>query len=836
MGASVSLPGPFAQFSRLSLSDVDEMIIRHRTQLDGAFMVTPQELEAIVGPKVKDAAAIIAQLEAGEEGKINALSFLCGAVAVCRTPAPGGGGDREDGVKAKARRMFALFDFGRARALTPSELGILLLSLGRALESFMGLRRGKSCVAFEDMAALDNAARVAVGKYDGALKQGMREGRGGGEDFSDVELGAPDASGTQGQEAARLPRKDFVEWSLRVLNPYCRPPVVLDALRKLVRASSAGDLNEVGSSTRKGLEQMSILGAEAAALMMDDSAYEPDPVPTKPEIDGDGAWVPFAAKKTERESGWLLEQVCKVPALAKLTRREQGVVIDAFRRKVFQGGQRLYVQGKGTDYLYLIEDGHVAVDADGGFTGQRNLPAADGTRHVGDQDVMKAARAHTATAATACSAWALDKLTLSEILKDSQHKKRMLYATALKRVPLLGGLDGSKVAQIVDASTAHDYDTGQLILRESEPGADFFVILNGSVECTRYVAGANDSVCPTLETGDFFGELSLTTGAPRAATCIALAECECLKIPKDIFKAIIEKPCAGGLARDYKALEEQAMAQNKDAEARARARRAKRKSRKRAGESPRAGDPVDPAEMRSLGGVSFIATIPDFTPRSANKSFRGQMAEKMSGKVNTETGADVTARHVHVQGVKAGSLVMEIFLESATDEEAIAAALEAAGFGKDVIAQSEVKISNIEIHKRHIGKGMAEEEIRKREEESAAREIHAFKTQFLNAARRCFELIDKDGGGTLSKEEIVEAVKKDEEVIKFLSTCGDENLEFLLHPPRLQKALEILDTDKSGELDVDECTARCRIHPRASRRVCSARGRIMAARRARFTG
>jgi hypothetical protein len=26
----------------------------------------------------------------------------------------------------------------------------------------------------------------------------------------------------------------------------------------------------------------------------------------------------------------------------------------------------------------------------------------------------------------------------------------------------------------------------------------------------------------------------------------------------------------------------------------------------------------------------------------------------------------------------------------------------------------------------------------------------------------------------------------------------------LLHPPRLQKALEILDTDKSGEVDADE--------------------------------
>ena len=41
-------------------------------------------------------------------------------------------------------------------------------------------------------------------------------------------------------------------------------------------------------------------------------------------------------------------------------------------------------------------------------------------------------------------------------------------------------------------------------------------------------------------------------------------------------------------------------------------------------------------------------------------------------------------------------------------------------------------------------------------------------------------------------------------MIKFLSTCGEENLQFLLHPPRLQKALEILDTDKSGEVDETE--------------------------------
>ena len=87
---------------------------------------------------------------------------------------------------------------------------------------------------------------------------------------------------------------------------------------------------------------------------------------------------------------------------------------------------------------------------------------------------------------------------------------------------------------------------------------------------------------------------------------------------------------------------------------------------------------------------------------------------------------------------------------------------------------------------------------------AAQKESDEFTLDFKNAARRCFEWIDKDGGGTLSITEIVEAVKSDQEVISFLKTCGEENLMFLLHPPRLKKALEVLDTDGSGEVDVDE--------------------------------
>ena len=40
-----------------------------------------------------------------------------------------------------------------------------------------------------------------------------------------------------------------------------------------------------------------------------------------------------------------------------------------------------------------------------------------------------------------------------------------------------------------------------------------------------------------------------------------------------------------------------------------------------------------------------------------------------------------------------------------------------------------------------------------------------------------------------------------------MKNCGEENLQFLLHPPRLDKALDALDTDKSGELDIEEWEA-----------------------------
>ena len=48
---------------------------------------------------------------------------------------------------------------------------------------------------------------------------------------------------------------------------------------------------------------------------------------------------------------------------------------------------------------------------------------------------------------------------------------------------------------------------------------------------------------------------------------------------------------------------------------------------------------------------------------------------------------------------------------------------------------------------------------REAQAKAAQKEIAEFTGEFLSAARQCFQLIDKDCGGSLSKQEIVEAVR-----------------------------------------------------------------------------
>jgi len=85
------------------------------------------------------------------------------------------------------------------------------------------------------------------------------------------------------------------------------------------------------------------------------------------------------------------------------------------------------------------------------------------------------------------------------------------------------------------------------IIREGDPGNSLFAVLEGRLKVVRPregkepYAGIFWDTLAELKAGDWFGEASLLTGAPRNATVVAETACELMEIPKAAFEQSIQR-------------------------------------------------------------------------------------------------------------------------------------------------------------------------------------------------------------------------------------------------------------------------------------------------------
>jgi len=112
----------------------------------------------------------------------------------------------------------------------------------------------------------------------------------------------------------------------------------------------------------------------------------------------------------------------------------------------------------------------------------------------------------------------------------------------LKRIPLFTSIADTELQLIAEKFEAASYQPGQIIIKEGEIGRHLYVILEGQV---RVVAAIDDNesdiTLSFLNTGDYFGEMSLITGEPRSATVIAETLTKTLTLNKKDFDYIILK-------------------------------------------------------------------------------------------------------------------------------------------------------------------------------------------------------------------------------------------------------------------------------------------------------
>jgi CRP/FNR family cyclic AMP-dependent transcriptional regulator len=83
------------------------------------------------------------------------------------------------------------------------------------------------------------------------------------------------------------------------------------------------------------------------------------------------------------------------------------------------------------------------------------------------------------------------------------------------------------------------FPKGTVIFRQGDPGNEMFVIEKGRVRLTLGTAGHEKEVA-VLGRGEFFGELSLLSGAARTATAQAVEDSTLLAIGRDVFAMMVQ--------------------------------------------------------------------------------------------------------------------------------------------------------------------------------------------------------------------------------------------------------------------------------------------------------
>jgi CRP/FNR family cyclic AMP-dependent transcriptional regulator len=119
----------------------------------------------------------------------------------------------------------------------------------------------------------------------------------------------------------------------------------------------------------------------------------------------------------------------------------------------------------------------------------------------------------------------------------------VIDASIFRKVSLFADLEAGDLETLSQIATSRHVPAGTAILREAEPGDQFFVIVRGEVKVYVDSPDGREVVLTHLQAGDFFGEMALFENESRSATVTALTETDLVALSRnDFFTA---------LARDF---------------------------------------------------------------------------------------------------------------------------------------------------------------------------------------------------------------------------------------------------------------------------------------------
>lgn len=257
-------------------------------------------------------------------------------------------------------------------------------------------------------------------------------------------------------------------------------------------------------------------------------------------------WTPPTYPKTEEQMNRLRSAVAKNFLFTSLEEDQFSQVLMALNEKPIPAqGTRVITQGDVGDFFYVVERGtfDVYVNKSGKM---ESGPHGMGTKvtyvgpggSFGELALMyNAPRAATIISTVPHAIlWSLDRVTFRRILMENTFKRRRMYEAFLEEVPILTELTMAERAKVADALQTHTFAPGETIIREGDPGDNFYIVESGTADVFKIGV---EGIIKTYGKGDYFGELALLNDQPRAASIIARTKTKVASLGKDGFVRLL---------------------------------------------------------------------------------------------------------------------------------------------------------------------------------------------------------------------------------------------------------------------------------------------------------
>ena len=132
----------------------------------------------------------------------------------------------------------------------------------------------------------------------------------------------------------------------------------------------------------------------------------------------------------------------------------------------------------------------------------------------------------------------VDQNTLLRTAIIQRYKSR-ITRTALRGISSLRYLSDDALQILIERSSLVGVPEGNSIVEEGEAGDALYVLIYGTAKVTHNFAGTQINLA-LLRAGDYFGEWSILTGAPRAATVTAITPVEVVRLDCELFLEFIK--------------------------------------------------------------------------------------------------------------------------------------------------------------------------------------------------------------------------------------------------------------------------------------------------------